>query len=124
MKSVPFIGGQHGVVKFGTLRLWADRGIVHIEDSKDNVYTTISVKEALNRMQAISDMVTNTLEMKGDITRFFKALESNQEFLDQMVKVCRKAQIQGMPTDPQARKELARRRPTTVFLPTKPTLDL
>lgn len=115
------LGQSHDVVRFGGLRIWAERGLVHIEDSNTNAYEVISVRDALVRMDAISDMQANTLAKKKDASKHFKALEKNQNFLDQMEVVIRKAQEQGMPHDPSAKREYARRRPTTLVMPDLPS---
>ncbi len=59
------IGGQHSVVYFGPRdnpkcqRWWADRGMIHVEDARDNTYDTLSVREFLHRLKAVNDMLGN-----------------------------------------------------------------
>ena len=60
------IGGQHNVVYFGPRsnpkcqRWWADQGLIHVEDSRDNTYDTLGVREFLHRLNAINDMLGNS----------------------------------------------------------------
>jgi hypothetical protein len=105
------------VVKFEHIRMWAERGIIHIEDTRDNAYKVIGVREALLRMRAISDMIANSRpsqRQKHSHDRFDrKLIDDNQNMLDAMIVVVEKAKEQGMPHDPTARRDLARRRPKT-----------
>jgi hypothetical protein len=104
--------------------LWADRGLVHIEDGDTNTYEAIDVRDCLHRMDAINDLIRNSLSDKQSMRKHSKSLEGNQNFLDEMIILVRKAQEQGMPNDPSARKDLARRRPTSLVVPSLPTFDL
>lgn len=111
-------GGNHMVCTFGTLRIWAERGLIHIEDAKDNSYTVVAVRTALRRMQAISDMLRNSrASMIHDKAMYADEFDRQMQMLDQMTEVCKKAQVQGMPSDPTARRDLKRRLPKTVTVP-------
>jgi hypothetical protein len=123
MGQVPIIGGMHDLVRFGSLRIWPERGRICIEDANTNSYENISVKEALERMHALSDMVSNSVGRVKGASKYFPALEKHQDFLDEMVIVIRKAKEQGMPEDPRARREMARRQPTTLVVPDLSSLD-
>ena len=108
------------VVRFGPLRMWAERGLVHIEDSRDNSYDTVSVRVCLQRMRALSDMLGNkTVDRQKNSTDQFDGefRRRNTEMLEAMTEVCRRAQIQGMPDDASARRDLVRRRAKTVVVP-------
>lgn len=109
------------VVRFGHLRMWAERGLIHIEDAKDNSYNIVSVRTMLHRMRGIQDMLKNskpgTRQAHSHDQMDRKWVEENQNMLDAMVEVVRKAQIQGMPTDASARRDLVRRRPKSVVVP-------
>lgn len=111
--------GQNNMVcQFGSLRIWAERGLIHIEDAKDNSYTVVAVRTALKRMQAISDMLRNSrVKMLSDKAMYGDEFDRQMKMLDQMTEVCRKAQVQGMPSDASARRDLKRRLPTTVTVP-------
>lgn len=111
--------GQHKVVRHGPLRLWPERGLVHMEDARDNSYETLSVKDALLRVKGISDMVKNSLARERTKNGAFYSdeIRKYQQFVDDMVQVCKIAQEQGSPDDPTAKADLKRRRPTTVSVP-------
>ena len=76
------------------------------------------MRVALQRMVAISDMLKNS---KAELSRnggmFADEYDRNMKMLEQMTDICRKAQEQGMPTDASARRDLVRRRPTSVVVP-------
>lgn len=121
-----FAGGHavtgNEVVRFGNLRMWAERGLIHIEDGKNGgEYKVVSVRVMLQRMRAIQDIITNSKptdrkkHSHDQLDR--KWLEENQGMLEAMVEVVRRAQAQGMPSDPSARRDLVRRRPKTVVVP-------
>lgn len=113
--------GTHAadVVRFGPLYIWAERGLVHIEDSRDNSYESVSVRAMLHRMKAIQDMLGNsTARQMNSEDQFDRAnRERHQKMIEEMLVVIRKAQEQGMPTDAGARRELVRRRPKSVVVP-------
>lgn len=110
---------NNDVIKFGPLRFWAERGLVHIEDSRDNSYECISVRTALHRMLAISEMLGNsTQRQKYSEDQFDQTNRVRlQNMLEGLTEIVRKAQVQGMPSDPTARRDLVRRRPKTVVVP-------
>ena len=107
------------VVLFGPLRLWAERGLIHMEDSRDNSYEVVSVRTALMRMKAISELLGNsTSRTKNSEDQFDKAFrERNQAMLDSMCEIVRKAQVQGMPSDASASRDLARRAKKSIVVP-------
>ena len=121
--SAFLLGGSdpYDVITFGKIRMWAERGLIHIEDGEDGSYDCISVRVCLQRMSAIQDMLKNSRADRGSIknnTAFANiTIEKHQKMLDGMVEVVRKAQIQGMPTDASARRDLVRRRPKSVVVP-------
>lgn len=121
-----FAGGHavsgNEVVRFGNLRMWAERGLIHIEDGKNGgEYKVVSVRVMLQRMRAIQDIITNskpTQRQRHSHDQMDKKwLEDNQGMLEAMVEVVRRAQAQGMPSDPSAVRDLVRRLPKTVVVP-------
>lgn len=112
---------DQGVVKFGHLRMWAERGLIHIEDARNGEYKSVSVRVMLHRMKGIQDMITNSKPSQRQAhshDQFDRAwLAENQGMLEAMVEVVRRAQEQGMPSDASARRDLVRRRPKTVVVP-------
>ena len=105
------------VCRWGSLRIWPERGLIHIEDSRDNSYEAISVRTALERLQAISDMLRNSRQrFHQEGAMDFHAFDQHMRYLEEMIEICREAQEQGSPDDPQARQEQIRRRPR-LFIP-------
>lgn len=100
--SVPLIGGEHGVVFFGPrsdpkcLRYWAERGMIHCEDSRDNSYETLGVREFLLRVKSINDMLGNSTK---DLEGFAHTdeIQRQQNFVEEAAELAKKAQEQGMP---------------------------
>lgn len=126
MSAILFAGGSAvtgtEVVKFGNLRMWAERGLVHIEDGGNGGdYKVVGVRVMLQRMRAIQDIIANskpTQRQAHSHDQFDrKWLEDNQGMLEAMVEVVKRAQQQGMPSDPTAVRDLVRRRPKTVVVP-------
>ncbi len=121
--SAFLLGGStpYDVVSFGKLRMWAERGLIHIEDGDTGEYEAISVRTCLQRMSAIQDMLKNSRADRGSIknnTAFMSiTIEKHQRMLDCMVEVVGKAKVQGMPSDASARRDLVRRRPKSVVVP-------
>ncbi len=121
MNGLTFAGGvavgNRDVVRFGDLRFWAERGLIHIQHARTGAYDSISVRAALERMKAIADMLGNRRSMNTE-DQFDQAnRKRHQDMLDGLVEICRKAQVQGMPSDASARRDLVRRRPRTVVVP-------
>lgn len=121
------IGNDHGVVFFGptanpeAVRWWAERGQLHWEDSRDNGYGTVSIREFLLRLQGISDMISNG--RRKDNEGFLQAEEilRHQKFIEEALDLVRKAKEQGDPDDPRVRKEMRQRRPITTVVPAQLT---
>ena len=114
--SIPYLLGTNDVVNLGPLKYWAERGLIHCEDARDSSYETIDTKEVLERVKALNDMIGNT---KRKVPGLMHADEvrRHQNFIDDMVKLCRRAKEQGSPDNPDAVKESKRRRPATIIVP-------
>lgn len=107
--------GNNNVCHFGPLEIWAERGLLHIVDNRDNGYKCVSVRDELLRMDSINEMIANSREyMKREGVMDAVEFERQRRMLFEMIEICRTAQIQGMPDDPSACRDLARRRPKTV----------
>jgi hypothetical protein len=117
------IGDQHGVVFFGptanpkAVRWWAERGQLHWEDSRDNGYGTVSIKDFLLRLQGISDMTSNGKRKANEGFLHVEELVRHQRFIEEALQLVRKAKDQGDPDDPRTRKEMKQRRPITTVVP-------
>lgn len=97
-----------GVVRHGPLRIWAERGLIHIEDSRDGSYDSVTVRQALRRMQAVNDMIPSMLP---------EHREHNVSMVEGMLTLTERAKVQGMPDDPSARRDRARRQPRSFVVP-------
>jgi hypothetical protein len=118
MAGVHLLGLNDNVSNFGRLKMWAERGLIHIEDMTTGGYQSESVASVLRRMKGISDMLANsrhTLKTSGFM--YSDEFEAHQKMLEEMTAVCQQAQQQGMPCDASARRELVRRRPKSVCIP-------
>ena len=118
------IGGQHNVVFFGPRsnpkcqRWWAHHGLIHVEDSRDNTYDTLGVREFLHRLNAVNDMVGKskaTLANEGFAHQ--DEIERQQRFIEESVELVRLAREQGDPGDPDVVSAAKARRPVTVVMP-------
>jgi hypothetical protein len=111
--------GSNDVVRHGPLRLWAERGLIHIEDSRDNSYEVVSVHSTLHRLNGLSDMLKNSNDRdKYSEDQFDQAnRERIQRMIESMIEVCAKAKVQGEPFSRDAVAEAGRRRPLTMVVP-------
>lgn len=114
-----FLGfSETKVCNFGESKFWAENGLIHIESTLDGDYKTTNVHTMLLRMQGISDMLNNSkaeLKRSGNMTG--QEYERQMKFLEEMVEICNRAKVQGMPSDASAARDLKRRRRVTVTVP-------
>lgn len=120
--AIHIITHGKGVVRCGPLRFWAERGLIHCEDSRDNSYEVIKVRDMLLRLNAHNEMRPGIDGTEDPITKkwVYEFRSHIQTMIEQMLELCRKAQEQGMPDDPTARNSLKARRPSTVVVPARP----
>jgi hypothetical protein len=117
------LGLNHDVVFFGpranpkAVRWWADRGQLHWEDSRDNGYGVVSVREFLLRLQGISDMLSNGRKKDNEGFMHADEVERHMRFIEQALELVKKAKDQGMPQDPEVRRHKAMDLPVTVVMP-------
>lgn len=121
---VHILGQNHGVVIYGPLRIWAERGLIRIEDARDNSYETLDVRECLLRLNGLNEMIGRSKRgghgsRTNSFTKYADEIQNVQEMIDQVTDLCWKAREQGMPTDPSAIRDLNRRKPTSVSIPQK-----
>jgi len=123
--SVQFVG-QTGVVNFGPRsnpvrdKYWAERGMIHHEDTNTGEYQSMNVRSFLHRVQAVSDMLNNSrATLSAEKFAHSDEIQRQMRFVELAVDLARKAQEQGMPSSKDARAELKRRRPTTVVMGSK-----
>ncbi len=113
----------HEVVFFGTrdnpkaVRWWAERGQLHWEDSRTNHYGVVSVRDFLERLRSINDMLSNGRKKENQDFMHADEVERHMKFIEAGIELVRKAKDQGMPQDPQARAHSAMYLPTSVAMP-------
>jgi len=123
------LGMDHGVVFFGpranpkAVRWWAERGQLHWEDSRDNAYGTVALREFLLRLQGINDMVSNGRTKENEGFMHADELERHMRFIEQALGLVHKAKEQGAPDDPVAQRHKAMSLPVTVAMPSCLTND-
>jgi len=115
--SIPYLLGTNNIVNLGPLKYWAERGLIHCEDAtKDGACETITTNVILERIKALNDMIGNT-KSKVPGLMHSDEIREHQNFIDDMVQLCRVARDQGSPDNPDAVKDMRRRRPATVVVP-------
>lgn len=92
------------------LYFWAERGLVCWEDARTNGYGTLSIKEACERVLALSQMIINSSEDR----RWQTERVETQRFITNMEHVIRMARDQGSPDAPDAGADHRRRRAKSV----------
>jgi hypothetical protein len=126
--GVTLIGGGKGILNFGPRtnpvrdKYWAERGLIHHEDTNTGEYQTLNVRSFLHRVQALSDMLGNApATMAGDRFAHQDEVKRQMRFVELAIDLARLAKHQGMPSDADARKELKKRRATSVSMSRKYT---
>jgi hypothetical protein len=110
--------GQHGVKNYGNLRIWAEGGLVRVEDKRDGSCETLSVRDALLRAQAISELISEKLARTRNRTtdaRFYTdEINDMQNLVDDVIAVCKQAREQGEPSDPKVIEDRKLRSPKSI----------
>lgn len=114
--------GTNRVVNHGPLKIWAERGLIRVEDSRDGSVKTMSVKDCALRVRALNDMIKNS-HSTDDYYSCHEVTEL-QRVIDGYIEVMKHAQEQGMPSDASARRDLVRRRPTSIVIPDTSDMNL
>lgn len=105
MGRAPLALGNHNVAILPNwktdrkLYFWAEHGCICCEDSRDNSYVVMDIKTFLARIQAINDMVGNSLSTvkgKGMPSDYVHKL---QQFVDVGLNIARIAQNHGLPSE-------------------------
>jgi|TARA_R110000824_G_scaffold94214_2_gene227481 hypothetical protein len=104
------LGQDHNVVFFGprsnpkAVRWWAERGQLHWEDSRDNGYASVGIREFLERLKGINDMISNGKRKDNENFMHADELQRHQRFIEDSVELVRIAKEQGDPDDVRVRK--------------------
>lgn len=107
---------DHNCVVFGGLYFWPERGLIHCEDSRTNGYKSMSVRDAIERTRAVSEMCARSRSAGKKYFMDPHTMEVHQRFVEQMINICNIARSQGEPHDEAAARELRDRRPKTYVL--------
>lgn len=116
LNGAPLMLGNHDLLQYRKLRVWAERGLIRVEHTETGQYEILSVVDATKRALAISE-IARLRRKNPRWKKYFDEIAAQMDFVDRMHDVLRKAQEQGMPTDATARRDLVRRRPVTVSVP-------
>ena len=76
-------------------RYWAERGIIHVEDTDTGEFETLSLREFLQRMDGVSEFVAKLIQK--DRVIHADEITRQQRFLEQAEVLCRRAKFQGLP---------------------------
>ena len=107
------LGQQHNVVFFGprsnpkAVRWWAERGQLHWEDSRDNSYAAVGIKEFLERLRGINDMISNGKRKDNEGFMHADEIKRHQDFIEEAIELVRIAKEQGDPDGVRVRKHKA-----------------
>lgn len=104
------------VARYRNTRVWAERGLVHVEYGLTGEYESMPVRKMLHRLRAVNDMLGNSRADRDGFAsnHLYTVL---QRFVEEGVAVCAKAREQGEPFTAEAVREAERRRPKTVCVP-------
>ena len=118
------LGTDHNVVYFGPRdnprcqRWWADRGLIHVEDARDNSYDTLNIREFLERLKAVNDMIGNSKStLANDGFAHEDEIGRQMRFVEDAVELVKIAKEQGEAGSKDAIKEANRRRAKTIVMP-------
>lgn len=103
--SLTLIGtGKPGVVRFGPrdnpkcLRYWAERGLIHCEDERDNSYETLTIRDFLLRVKSINDMLGNSKAvLAAEGFAHMDEVERQQRFVEEAADLVERAKTQQAP---------------------------
>lgn len=113
--------GQHNVVNLGNkLRMWAENGLVHVEDKNTGYYESMHWRVAAERAAAVSDFngkrLKNGSKRNMPESRFMPFLARDLDFCEKIVDVIRQAREQGAFDDPTMMRDRIRRLPVSVSM--------
>lgn len=113
--------GNHNVVHYRFLKIWADNGLVKFEDMRNGRYDVLPVHKAKEHLIAINEMLRKSIQDKQ--YEYINEIEELQKAVADIAGVIKQAKEQGDPFDPKAVKDRVadyyRRKPATVSVPTK-----
>ncbi len=118
------LGLNNNIVYFGPRdnpkcqRWWAERGLIHMEDARDNSYITLNIREFLERLQGVNDMIGNSKTAAvNDGFAHSDEIGRQQKFIEEAVELVKVAKEQGEAGSKDAVKDAKRRRSKTIVMP-------
>lgn len=94
------------------LYVWPERGLVHTEYSKTNGYESMSIRDALERTRALSEMVGRSNSSQAHL--FLDERLQLQRFIEESLRVIQVAKEQGDPFASGVAETLRQRRKKSV----------
>ena len=104
---------QDGICSWKGTKWWAEGGLIHFEDPSGK-FGSIPVRDILLRLNALKDMLGNSLRHPDGIVAHRDEMLRHQDYVEGMIKLCKKAQDQGRPDDPKAIAQMRRDRKSAV----------
>lgn len=114
-----YFAGNHNVVNLGNkIKVWAEHGLVHVEDMQTGHYEAMHWKVAAERVAAIHDFngkrIRSGSKKNAPESQFLPHLERDLTFVERVVEVIRQAKEQGSYDDPSMVKDRIRRLPISI----------
>lgn len=107
------LNSKDGKGRHRSQRYWAERGLIHVEDSKEG-YAILSVAQFMQQVKALNDMLGRK-SSSGDTGADASMRKEIQDKVDKACRIARKAQEQGMPDDPSCYKNYRALRKHTMY---------
>jgi len=95
---------------------WAERGFIHSERDSDGAYESCTVAAFAERADALLKLNEYSRRESPEYMRG-AIYKRDRDAIEGMLDLCYAAREQGEVSNPDARKEAVRRRPTTVVVP-------
>lgn len=106
--------GDAKTATLGQTTFWANNGWIHCQHPVEG-HKQMRVKEALERVYALSQMLRNSSEK--DLIKYADTRERIQSFVDAMVDICKRAQEQGEYDDASMTRDKVRRLSKSISVP-------
>lgn len=110
------------VARFKNLLFWAERGLIRLMDMRPeqahDAYRILSVDVFMRRVRAKMAIINRTREDKGGYNFVYDGYPARKwiKFIEDAIEIAQQARNQGEPSNPEARRDLAARRPTRLWV--------
>ena len=122
MSGIPLFGGLHDCIFFGPRdnpkrdKYWAERGLIHHEDTVTGEFQTIVMRDWLLRLQGVNDMLGRSKKAAEDFVHGDE-FGRNRKFVEEGVALANKAREQGLAGTEEGIKQARARKPVSVVVP-------